>query len=76
LFPNPTSDQFSVSLSAELNLESIALIDVFGKSLQLNYNPVNGNEYLVEVNELESGFYWVAIQTNQGSHYKALQIVK
>ena len=76
LFPNPTHDQFAVSLSAELKLESIALIDVSGKSFQLTYNPMNGNEYLVEVNELESGFYWVAIQTNQGSLYKSLQIVK
>jgi hypothetical protein len=76
LFPNPTHDQFAVSLSAQLQLESIALIDVFGKSLQLTYHPMNGNEYLVEVNELESGFYWVAIQTNQGNLYKSLQIVK
>jgi hypothetical protein len=25
---------------------------------------------------LEPGFYWVAIQTNQGSIYKSLQIIK
>jgi hypothetical protein len=37
---------------------------------------MNGNEFLVELNDLESGFYWVAIETNQGSIYKSLQIVK
>jgi hypothetical protein len=76
LFPNPTHEQFVVSLSAEVKLESLAFIDVFGKSIQLTYNPLNDNEYLVELNELEPGFYWVVIQTNQGSIYKSVQIVK
>jgi hypothetical protein len=76
LFPNPTYHQFAVSLSSELQLESIAIIDVFGKAFQPSYNPIHGSEYFVEVNDLEPGFYWVAIQTNQGSIYKSLQIVK
>ena len=76
LFPNPTSDQFTISLSDELQLESIALINVFGQSFQLSYHSTNGNEYLVGLKQLESGFYWVAIQTSQGSIYKSLQIVK
>ena len=76
LYPNPTSDQFTISLSDELQLESIALINVFGQSFQLSYHSTNGNEYLVGLKQLESGFYWVAIQTSQGSIYKSLQIVK
>jgi hypothetical protein len=76
VYPNPSNGQFTISLSAEIQLENITLIDVSGKSFQLTYNAANGNEYLVEANELESGFYWVAIQTNQGSLYKSLQIVK
>ena len=76
IYPNPTSDQFTISLSNELQLESIALINVFGQSFELSYHSTNGNEYLVGLKQLESGFYWVAIQTSQGSIYKSLQIVK
>jgi alpha-amylase len=76
LYPNPTSDQFTISLSDELQLESISLINVFGQSFQLSCHSTNGNEYLVGLKQLESGFYWVAIQTSQGSIYKSLQIVK
>lgn len=76
LYPNPTSDQFTISLSDELHLESISLINVFGQSFQLSCHSTNGNEYLVGLKQLESGFYWVAIQTSQGSIYKSLQIVK
>ena len=76
IYPNPTSDQFTISLSNELQLESIALINVFGQSFELSYHSTNGNEYLVGLKQLESGFYLVAIQTSQGSIYKSLQIVK
>ena len=76
LYPNPTSDQFTISLSDELQLESMSLINVFGQSFQLSCHSTNGNEYLVGLKQLESGFYWVAIQTSQGSIYKSLQIVK
>ena len=75
IFPNPTNGQFKITLSEGLLIENLAIIDVLGKSTDLNFTSVNDNAYEVQLQPLENGFYWLAIQTNRAKIFKQLQVL-
>ena len=75
VYPNPNYGQFKVALSEGLQLESMALVDVSGKTTSLSFVAVNEKEFQVQLDVLESGFYWLVLQTNQGKVFKQLELI-
>jgi alpha-amylase len=75
VYPNPNHGQFKVALSEGLQLESMALVDVSGKTTSLSFVAVNEKEFQVQIDLLESGFYWLVLQTNQGKVFKQLELI-
>ncbi len=75
VYPNPNYGQFKVALSEGLQLESMALVDVSGKTTSLSFVAVNEKEFQVQIDILESGFYWLVLQTNQGKVFKQLELI-
>jgi alpha-amylase len=75
VFPNPTNGQIKIALSEGLQLESLAIIDALGKSIDLHFVSENNKEYQVQINDLENGLYWLSIQTNQGKVFKQMELL-
>jgi alpha-amylase len=75
VFPNPTNGQIKIALSEGLQLESLAIIDALGKSIDLHFVSENDKEYQVQINDLENGLYWLSIQTNQGKVFKQMELL-
>ncbi|MEP2935811.1 MAG: T9SS type A sorting domain-containing protein [Gilvibacter sp.] len=66
LFPNPSSQQFSIQLSADLQLEKITLYSLKGQVVKTSPNAT------VDISSLDIGVYFVKIETNKGRIYKRL----
>lgn len=75
VYPNPNYGQFKVALSEGLQLESMDLVDVSGKTTSLSFVAVPEKEFQVQIDVLESGFYWLVLQTNQGKVFKQLELI-
>lgn len=54
--PNPAKSQLSVK--SELNIESIKIVDVLGKTVYEN-KSISANEFTIDVHNLHSGMYFV-----------------
>lgn len=59
--PNPAQSTFSVV--SEIDIESIEIIDVLGKTVYQN-KAVFANEFTVDVQSLQSGMYFVKFNSN------------
>ena len=59
LFPNPTSDQFYVRLSAKEQLKSVLVINSFGQTICTTPNS------LVDLSEQPVGIYFVRVMTEE-----------
>jgi hypothetical protein len=53
----------------------MSLVDVSGKTTSLSFVAVNEKEFQVQIDLLESGFYWLVLQTNQGKVFKQLELI-
>lgn len=63
IFPNPFNDRFTIK-TEEINLNEcqFQLIDVNGKKVSANINPVFRNEYNVDIDLQHSGVYFLEIR--------------
>lgn len=59
--PNPAQNTFSVK--SETDIETIEIIDVLGKTVYQN-KAVFANEFTVDVEDLQSGMYFVKFNSN------------
>ncbi len=73
LFPNPAKDQIKINAGEHI-VENIELFDVSGRLL--HYYSVNRNEFIVPVINLQSGFYFIRINTEKGSANKKFEVIK
>ena len=63
VYPNPTSDVWSISTINE-DITSIAVYDILGKNV-LTVSP-NSKEAVVDGTELNSGLYFAQVSTSYG----------
>lgn len=66
LYPNPTSDSFSIKSNSNIN--SIEILDITGKKIKTFINSSNK----FDVEDLVSGVYFVRIKTDKGTVTKKL----
>ncbi len=80
IYPNPFNGRFTIRVSAKSeNPISIKLYDINGRFIQELYNgKINSNakELSMESNGLTSGVYVLAIDGDEGSHYRKITIIK
>lgn len=68
LYPNPTTNQFTIQLENNTHLEQVKIYDAFGKLV------LEGKETLINTSALSTGLYIVVVQTNQRQGAKKLII--
>lgn len=75
LFPNPASDQVTISLKTPISLKQIELIDLHGRITQI---PINEQTpYVFSITDLPQGVYMVKIVTTDFvSHTERLVVLK
>jgi hypothetical protein len=72
IYPNPTNTGlFTVKYSG--TIEQIALFDLTGRAVQVSTNTSTG---MVDASSLNSGKYFVHVQTNKGQRIKSIIITK
>ncbi|GAB5417290.1 MAG: hypothetical protein Crog4KO_28720 [Crocinitomicaceae bacterium] len=61
IYPNPVASQLHIQVEPEVKIESVNIIDTFGRTItrNLNSNTIN-------VSELTEGIYFVQIKTKRG----------
>jgi hypothetical protein len=63
IFPNPTSTQLHIVFDQEQNNTKIKLIDVFGKTIQVQ--TFTGTSKSIDVTMLNSGIYYLQVMTTE-----------
>lgn len=66
IYSNPTQDFLTIKNESELNLESIRIVDLLGKTIYTTPIEGSGNTYNIGVEKLSSGTYFLEINTNAG----------
>lgn len=67
VYPNPVTEQISISFPATIELKSVVLFDVLGNNTGANYR--NGS---INTAHLSRGVYIVSIETSEGSLNKKI----
>lgn len=59
IYPNPTNEKLKVN--SKMNIESISIMDVFGKTILL-FENINSNSFEINTTSLSQGVYFAAIK--------------
>ncbi len=77
LYPNPTSDYTTVSLSGVSGTVSLSVVDINGKFITSKYITCDGNcETYLDIKDFDSGTYFVYATTLDGSFTTRKLLVK
>ena len=63
IYPNPANNVIAVKFSGNDIIQSFSIFDISGKIVKSNMNPKSKS---IDVNNLESGVYFIRIESNQG----------
>jgi hypothetical protein len=69
--PNPASEQFTISLSSNLNIDSYAILDAAGRVLK-EARWEGGQAQVVSASELSDGYFFVQIRSGERNWSKVL----
>lgn len=61
IYPNPATDKFNVSVPASIEIVSLELFDVLGKTM-----PLDVSEERIDISHLVSGVYLLRLKTGRG----------
>ena len=78
LFPNPVQNNLYISFDLEEEKSvKVKIFDALGKEIKKVWPTafLGYNEFEINVSELEKGFYWLSIGTNEGQVSKAFWII-
>lgn len=70
IYPNPTADYFHLKTSGQTKLESIKLVDISGRVLQILKPKENNSKY--KLSTIKTGVYFLIVKTNRGVLKKKL----
>ncbi len=69
--PNPASEQFTISLNSNLNIDSYAILDAAGRVLK-EARWEGGQAQVVSASELSDGYFFVQIRSGERNWSKVL----
>ncbi len=64
LYPNPTSH--ILNIQAKEIIQSIEVIDIWGRIIEKQNNPVSSQFMAIPTSQFTTGTYWLRIKTNKG----------
>ncbi len=64
IFPNPANDRLNIQ-SNQANINSIEVFDVLGKQIIIKGNLNNSTNYIVDISNLKTGFYFVKVNDSK-----------
>ena len=73
VYPNPADSQITIGLQNPINAE-IRIFDISGKLLMYQADAFIANKYTMDVSSLNSGVYFVRLNTTAGTAIKKLVI--
>lgn len=77
IYPNPSEGLFTINLNSSLHVIGWELIDVLGKTIISEVNPIiSDNQISVDATAFESGVYVLKVDTDEGSTLRRLIIQK
>ncbi len=77
VFPNPAFSEFTVSsLSANMGISEIELLDIRGKIIRNYHLPNNTIQQTFPVVDLSAGVYIIRIGTSDNQYYSHKLIIK
>jgi hypothetical protein len=68
LYPNPSNGIYNIELSDAISIEKITLNDISGKQFSVALDSNN----TLDITSLQSGVYFLTIQTNEGTASKKI----
>jgi hypothetical protein len=74
VFPNPVSDQFS--LTADSEIQSWAMYNAVGTVVQREESTSATQTSLIQVADLPAGMYYLMVQTANGSAKKQVEVLR
>lgn len=72
VYPNPTSELITITVPNNNEIYSTSLFSLDGKFIANYKNPQISNHFSINVQNLSSGFYYLKIETNNGSISKKI----
>lgn len=72
LYPNPVTDILTIEVNSKL-ISTPKVYSASGQSVEVSISSLNGLHQL-DVSNLESGFYYVKLETEQGSDMKKIVV--
>lgn len=64
IYPNPVENE--LILATELNVEEIAIYDIYGRAVRQQVSKTTGQQ-VIDVADLEIGIYFISIKTDNGN---------
>lgn len=65
IYPNPTSNNFTVEIPEGENMEKLQITDVAGRKIEAQYSSQKNNLMTVSLTNQASGIYFIKLQTNR-----------
>lgn len=72
IFPNPTSEKLHINVENNLQIQSIKIVDIYGRELL----QISDYQQDISISHLANGLYIVLIETNKGIIPKKIVINK
>ena len=73
IYPNPTFDQFTLSIEIKNNEDlTLKIYDVIGKLISTE--KIHQNDQKINVDKLDNGVYWIAVQSSNWTEKEQLLI--
>lgn len=77
VFPNPTTGEFMVSISATLNQEArLTVYNLLGIPIQVGKIPMGQSSTTIELNAFEPGIYRLVIESASGSETHSIVLMR
>src|SRR5690606_13185486 len=76
IFPNPTSESFTIKSSKLISDTTVSIYDVQGKLLVSDKMVPQNGQFTVNISSLENGIYFVKISFRHGGQAEGNSIVK
>jgi len=72
IYPNPATDVINITTTVNLGeLETLKIVDLLGKEHAVSFNEAASFEWLMDVSQLNPGYYFVQYCAKDGRTYKA-----
>lgn len=74
IYPNPAKYFVNVKVPEKIKVDKVAIYDLLGKELKLEYTEISDQEYRIQLSSLEDGIYFIKFINGNRKIVKKLMI--